>query len=145
MKITLSVAMLLVVAGSGFAKNPPTFQRGVLLRMDSASCGSQEKDGKTVAGELLGTGSEHKKTSEVLCQEYVLQGDHVTYRIRPRDDKHPELLPLGETAEFRIEKDKIKLRVPETDQKEREYIVVSMTLRDDPSSRSAAYDDRNKE
>src|ERR1700688_4761700 len=117
MRFTLSVAILLVVAGNGLAKNPPAFQKGVLLQMQSASCGSAEKSGKTVAGELLGTDSANKKTAEVLCQEYVLQAEHVIYRIRPVDAKHPALLPLGETAEFRIEKDKMKLRVPEADQK----------------------------
>ena len=41
------------------------------------------------------------------------------------------LLPVGETAEFRIRKDKMLLRVPEADGKEREYVVVSMTPRAD--------------
>jgi len=141
MRLALPAVILLVVAANGLAKDPPIYQKGVLLQMESASCGSAEKGGKTVAGEILGTDSENKKTQEVLCQEYVLQGEHVIYRIRPRDDKHPALLPLGETAEFRIEKDKMKLRVPETDQKEREYEVVSMTMRDDPSSRSSAKKD----
>jgi hypothetical protein len=141
MKLTLPAVILLVATANGLAKDPPTYEKGVLLQMESASCGSAEKGGKTVAGELLGTDSENKKTHEVLCQEYVLQGEHVIYRIRPHDDKHPALLPLGETAEFRIEKDKMRLRVPETDQKEREYEVVSMTMRDDPSSRSSANKD----
>ncbi|HET9805053.1 MAG TPA: hypothetical protein VFP96_17570, partial [Candidatus Acidoferrum sp.] len=101
------------------------------LRMDSSSCGMQEKDGKTVAGELLGTDSQNRKTKEVLCQEYVLQADHVVYRIRPTDDKHPVLLPIGEVAQFRIHKDKLVLRVPELNDKEREYTVVSMTPRQD--------------
>jgi hypothetical protein len=61
----------------------------------------------------------------------VLQADHVTYRIQPKDDKHPVLLPVGETAQFRIHKDKMLLRVPEADGKEREYIVLSMTPRAD--------------
>jgi hypothetical protein len=142
MKFALPIAILLVVAGNGLAKDPPVFQKGVLLHMESASCGYAEKGGKTVAGEILGTDSENKKTNEVLCQEYVLQSEHVVYRIRPRDDKHPALLPLGETAEFRIEKDRMKLRVPEADQKEREYTVVSMTMRDDPSSRNSAKNDK---
>jgi hypothetical protein len=143
MKFALSVAILLAVAGNGLAKDdPPVFEKGVLLQMESAPCGYAEKGGKTVAGEILGTDSENKKTNEVLCQEYVLQTDHVIYRIRPRDDKHPALLPLGETAEFRIEKDKMKLRVPETGQKERDYTVVSMTMRDDASSRSSAKNDK---
>jgi|SRR5580700_3479879 hypothetical protein len=142
MKLALPVAILLIGAGNCLAKDPPVFQKGVLLNMESAPCGYAEKGGKTVAGEILGTDSENKKTNEVLCQEYVLQSEHVTYRIRPRDDKHPALLPLGETAEFRIEKDRMKLRVPEADQKEREYTVVSMTMRDDPSSRSSAKNDK---
>ncbi len=45
---------------------------------------------------------------------------------------------LLEAAEFRIHKDKLLLRVPpEADDKEREYIVVSMTPRADaPTSKS---------
>jgi hypothetical protein len=59
----------------------------------------------------------------------VLQTERVIYRIRPKDDKHPVLLPVGETAQFRIHKDKLLLRVPEADGKEREYFVLSMTPR----------------
>src|SRR5258708_14791815 len=95
--------------------------------MDSTSCRMQEKDSKTVAGEILGTDGQHKKTQELLCQEYIVQADRIVYRIRPKDDKHPALQPIGETAQFRIHKDKLILRVPEADGKEREYIVVSMT------------------
>ena len=64
------------------------------------------------------------------CQEYLLQTDRVIYRIRPRDEKHPVLLTVGEKAQFRIEKDKMKLRVEDLDGKERDYFVVSMTPRD---------------
>ncbi len=64
--------------------------------------------------------------------------DRLIYRIRPKDDKHPALLPVGESAEFRIHKDKMLLRVPESDGKEREYIVVSMTPRADAVEARAA-------
>jgi len=75
----------------------------------------------------------------VLCQEYILKSDRLIYRIRPKDDKHPLLLPVGEATEFRIHKDKMLLRVPEGDGKEREYIVVSMTPRADTvDSRASA-------
>ena len=107
------------------------YQQGVLVRMDSSSCGTQEKGSKTVAGEIFGTDGEHKQTQQLLCQEYILQSDHVVYRIRPKDDKHPALLPIGETAQFRINKDKLVLRVPELNDKEREYVVVSMAPRED--------------
>lgn len=115
------------------AKDKPAYERGVLLEMDSTHCGYAEKDNKTVAGEIFGTDGQHKNTQEVLCQEYILKSDRLIYRIRPKDDKHPSLLPVGETAEFRIHKDKMILRVPESDGKEREYIVVSMTQRNDAS------------
>jgi D-serine deaminase-like pyridoxal phosphate-dependent protein len=116
------------------AKDPPSYEKGQMLSMDSTTCGLSENGGKSVTGEILGTDSSHKKTQEVLCQEYVLQADHIVYRIRPRDDKHPVLLPVGEMVQFRISKDKLYLRVPEGDQKERQYQVVSMRLREDAKS-----------
>jgi len=134
---TPSVGILLVIAASlqniapAPAKDKPTYERGMLLQMDSTHCGYAEKDGKTLAGEILGTDGQHKNTQEVLCQEYILKSDRLIYRIRPKDDKHPTLLPVGEAAEFRIHRDKMLLRVPESDGKEREYIVVSMTPRAD--------------
>jgi len=129
MKRSLIVASLLLAAAATPAKDKPAYERGTLLQMDSSSCGMAEKDGKTFAGEIFGTDGQHKRTEQVLCQEYTLQTDRVTYRIRPRDDKHPALLPIGETAEFRIHKDKLLLRVVESEDKEREYIVVSMAPR----------------
>lgn len=131
MKRILVPCLVLMVAYAGYAKDRPAYQNGVLLQMDSASCGVVEKGSKTVAGEILGTDGQHPKTQEVLCQGYILQTDRLIFRIRPRDEKHPALLPVGETAQFRLNKDKLLLRVPELDGKEREYIVVSMTPRSD--------------
>jgi|SRR4029434_6478323 hypothetical protein len=128
MKLRALAACLLFVAVCSAKEHD--YQKGTLLRMDSTSCGTQEKGSKTVAGEIFGTDGQHKQTQEMLCQEYVLQSDRVIYRIRPKDDKHPALLPIGETAQFRINKDKLLLRVPESDGKEREYIVVSMVPRE---------------
>jgi hypothetical protein len=124
-------AILLLVAFSLSAKDRPAYEKGVLAQMDSSACGYAEKDGKTLAGQIFGTDGQHKKTQETLCQEYILRGERITYRIRPKDDKHPVLLPIGETAEFRIHKDKLLLRVPEAGDKEREYVVLSMTPRTD--------------
>ena len=125
-----ALAACLLLAGVCAAKERDDYQKGTLLRMDSAACGLQEKGGKSITGELIGTDSQSKKTKEVLCQEYVLQAERVIYRIRPTDDKHPVLLPIGETAQFRLHKDKLILKVTEGDGKEREYTVVSMTPRD---------------
>jgi hypothetical protein len=128
---------MLVLASMAFAKDPKPYLRGKLLQMDSVTCGSEEKDAQSVAGEMLGTDSNHKKTREVLCQEYVLQTDDVNFRVRPRDEKHPVLLPVGEWAQFRFQKDKLILRIDSLDDKEREYTVVSMTPRADGNTADA--------
>lgn len=143
MKQVTASALLLLAAtvqtvAPALAKDKPAFERGVLLQMDSTHCGFAEKGSKTVVGEILGTDGQHKNTQEVLCQEYILKADRLIYRIRPKDDKHPTLLPVGESAEFRIHKDRMLLRVPESDGKEREYIVVSMTPRADANETSAS-------
>jgi len=126
-KSLVLASMLLVTAA--YAKEPKAYQSGKLLQMDSVQCGIDEKDAKSFTGELIGTDSGHKKTQELLCQEYLLQTDKMIYRIRPKDAKHPVLLPVGERAQFRLAKDKMLLRVEDLDSKEREYIVVSMTPR----------------
>ena len=137
MRSKLMLCVVLALASAAYAKDPKPFQTGKLLQMDSVQCGVAEKDAKTLAGEMLGTDSSNKKTQELLCQEYVLQAERVIYRIRPRDEKHPALLPVGEQAQFRIEKDKMLLRVEDLDSKEREYIVVSMTPRSDSTAADA--------
>jgi hypothetical protein len=112
-----------------YGKDHPVAQSGTLLQMDSVECGTDAKSGKTFAGEVLGTDSAHQKMHTLLCQEYLLQSERVIYRIRPKDDKHPALLPVGEKAQFHIEKDHMRLRVEDLDSKERDYFVVSMTPR----------------
>ena len=124
----LVLCVVLGLASAAYAKEPKHYQSGKLLQMDSVKCGLAEKDNKSFAGEMLSNDSGNKKTQELLCQEYVLQAEKVTYRIRPRDEKHPALLPIGEEAKFRMEKDKMLLRL-ENEDKERAYVVVSMTPR----------------
>ena len=138
MRSNWMMCVILGLAAAAYAKEPKPYQTGKLLQMDSVPCGTAEKDAKSFAGEMLGTDSGSKKTQEVLCQEYVLQAARVIYRIRPRDEKHPVLLPVGEQAQFRLQKDKMLLRVEDLDSKEREYIVVSMTPRADSSTADAA-------
>ena len=134
-KVTLCV--VLGLASVAFAKEPKPYQTGKLLQMDSVPCGTAEKQSNSIAGEMLGTDSGNKKTQQVLCQEYVLQGEKTIYHIRPRDEKHPALLPVGDQAQFRLEKNKMLLRVIDLDNREREYAVVSMTPRSDASTADA--------
>ena len=119
----------LLCASFAYARDHQSPQSGTLLQMDSVECGTDQKSAKSITGELIGTDSAHQKMHTLLCQEYLLQTNRIIYRIRPKDDKHPALLPVGEKAQFRIEKDHMKLRVEDLDDKEREYVVVSMTPR----------------
>lgn len=135
-----SKAMLCAVLGlatAAYAKDPKAYQSGKLLQMDSVACGTAEKDSKSFAGEMIGTDSGSRKTQQLLCQEYVVQGDKVVYHVRPRDEKHPALLAIGGQVQFRIEKDKLKMRM-EDSTKELDYIVVSMTARTDSSAADAS-------
>jgi len=124
------VLAILLVAAAAQAKEPRHFQTGKLLKMESVKCGTDAKNAKSLASEMIGTDSDHMKTRELLCQQYVLETDTVLYTIQPRDDKHPALLPIGERAQFRLEKDKMLLRVEDLDDKERGYFVVSMSPKD---------------
>ena len=127
MKKTLLLAVL--CTSLAYAKDRAVTQSGTLLQMDSVECGADQKSGKTFAGEILGTDAAHQKVHTLLCPEYLLQTDRILYRIRPTDEKHPVLLPVGEKAQFRMDKDHMRLRVEDLDDKERDYIVVSMTPR----------------
>jgi len=129
MKTNITLALVLALTAAGAHAKEHSHDSGTLLQMDSAECGTEQKSGHTLAGEIVGTDGAHQKTHMLLCQEYLLQSDRVIYRIRPKDDKHPALLPVGQKAQFRLDKDKMKLRVEDMDDKERDYIVVSMTPR----------------
>ena len=118
---------LLVLAGVAVAGEKHFYQKGTLTEMNSVECGYDENSGKGLVGSVIGTDNEHKKTRQMLCPEYVVKTDRVVYHIRPRDEKHPALLPVGESVEFRMKEDRMVLRVPETDSHERDYNVISMT------------------
>src|SRR5579884_1989406 len=106
---------ILAAASAAFAGEAPSYQTGTLTNMSSAQCGVDENSGNSIVGELIGTDSNHKKDRTKLCQEYTLETKSVIYVVRPRDDKHPVLLPIGETAQFRIKKDKLLLKIEDVD------------------------------
>ena len=134
MRFNLAFCVVLACASVTLAKEPKAYQTGKLLQMDSVPCDLVEGN---ASAEMLGTDSGNKNTHEPLCQVYLLQAEHVIYRIRPRDEKHAALLPIGGQAQFRIQKDKLLLRIEDLDGKEHEYIVVSISLRIDNSTADA--------
>jgi len=137
MRTRLILVGLMVLPTAIYAKEQKHYQTGTLLRMHAVQCGTAEKDAKSFTGELLGTDSGNKKSEQVLCQEYELQTDTVVYRLRPRDEKHPVLLPIGAHAQFLLDKDTLVLRVEDLDDKDRKYTVVSMEPRTDGAPTNA--------
>lgn len=128
----------LLFAAMASAKEPKPYQTGQLTQMDSVQCGSEQKGNETLAGEMSGADSSHSKTHDLQCQEYVLQSDNVVYRIRPRDEKHPVLLPVGNRAQFRLEKNKMILRTEDYSGKDRQYVVVSIQPRTENNAADAS-------
>src|SRR5260370_40838322 len=109
----------LLCASFAYAREQRPAQSGTLLQMDSVECGTDQKSAKSLTGEIIGTDSAHQKMHMLLCQEYLLQTDRSIYRIRPTDDKHPVMLPVGEKAQFNIRKDNMKLPGEDPDTKKR--------------------------
>jgi len=137
MRSKVFLCVVLICASVAFAKEPQAYQTGTLIQMISVQCGTAEKDSTGLAGGMISSDSGTKKTQKLLCQEYVLETEHVIYHIRPRNEKHAVLLPVGERAEFRLQKERMLLRVEDADGKEREYVVISITPRTDSSSADA--------
>ena len=116
MRLTIFLATILLVA-SAYARPPKHYSSGVLVRMDSVKC-SAESHGAP------------------LCQQYTLSTDRVIYRIRPNRAGQP-VLPVGGIALFRLDGATMKLRAEDLDDKDRDYIVVSATARDDSKASEA--------
>jgi hypothetical protein len=133
MKRHMFTFVLLFVTTLAVAKDNRYYQLGTLTEMNAAECGYQEKSGKGFVGSLIGTDSSKRDVRQTLCQEYVLKAEKVNYRIRPHKEKKPVLLPVGERVEFRIKKDRMLVRVGDSD-KEIEYDVVSMVAVDAKAS-----------
>ena len=124
MKNVLLVSVLLTATFA--VAGDKSYETGSLKQMTSVECGVDQKSGTSFVGDLIGTDNARTQARKTFCAEYVLETAHTVYHIRPREQKNPALLPVGQTAQFRMKKDRMVLRVPEGDNKEREYDVVSM-------------------
>jgi hypothetical protein len=123
MKSNLAMAVLLL-ASMALAQEPKKYHTGQLLQMESLQCTVFQN-----ASPLDDTA-----TDKTLCQEYVLQGDDVLFHLRPKDAKHPVLLPVGKDVDYRVEEDRFYLHLTGNDKKEHQYLVVSMEPREKPSA-----------
>ncbi|MFZ3333860.1 MAG: hypothetical protein WA197_24720 [Candidatus Acidiferrales bacterium] len=101
-------------------------ERATLERMEAVPCGATQKG---IAG--LGTlwasaGITHVNSNEKLCPQYTVLTDEMEYDVRPTDLKHAIILPVGKEVEFKINKNRMYMKVPDAHQKMETYEVVSM-------------------
>jgi hypothetical protein len=106
MKIQLLIVAFLLLGTISFAKDAP--MQGTIVSENSVSCGSQAQ-GK-------------KKTTELMCQEYVIRTESTEYHVRQEKEAHKELLPVNALVELTMKKDKMKFKL---NGKEYEMLVVS--------------------
>ena len=143
MKATMLVIGALALAmldpRSAAAKDKKKPPRGMIESMQSLPCGVKEK-GLSGLGAVWGSvGVTSVSSNEKLCPQYLFRIDDLEYHLRPKDTKHPVILPIGHEAEYRIHKDEIILKVPDGDRKTRAYHVISM----EPIKTASADQDTN--
>lgn len=102
--------MLTIMAFMGTAAAKDKEMQGTIVSESSVQCGSQAKGKKTT------------KTTDVMCQEYVIRTDTTEYHVRQEKEAHKELLPVNAPVELSLNKDKMKFKV---NGKGYEMLVVS--------------------
>lgn len=120
--LVLTIFVTVVSVGSVQAKSRRQNHIGQLLTMETVHCGPDDASALSKAifgGPVPGP-------EERLCPEYILQSEGLYYRIRPRDHKHPALLPIGEQAQFHFEKDRMLLQIEDFDDQTYEFSVLAI-------------------
>lgn len=119
MRSAALIGAVLILASASFADDLKPYQTGKLLQSDSVNCSTQSK------------------SSNGACLQYALESDGVVFHIRPKNAKHAVALPVGERAQFRIDKGVILLHMDGVDSKERPYVVVSISPRTESKTADA--------
>jgi hypothetical protein len=99
-----ALALWVLALGTASAKEE---QQGTIISETSVQCGSQAKG---------------KKSSDLMCQEYVIRTGTTDYHVRQEKEAHKELLPVNAPVELSISKDKMKFKVSG---KSYEMLIVS--------------------
>jgi hypothetical protein len=130
----LAVVLLaaLPLSAGGKKKNQP--ERAMLEEMEAVPCGAKEKGLSGLGSLWASVGITHVNSDEKLCPQYLVRTDEMDYRIRPTNLKHPVLLPVGHEIIFKIKKDRMYVKVPDTHTKMRSYEVVAV----DPASENGS-------
>ena len=83
-------------------------QTGTIISESSVDCGSKT--------------DKHKKSTELLCQEYVVRTTTTDYHVRQQKPSNQALIPVNTSVEFTLDKDKMKFKA---NGKKYEYLIVS--------------------
>lgn len=147
-KASLIAALAMVLVFPSVAKGhdkKKSSQVGMLESMQSIPCGAKER-GLTGLGAMVGSiGVTHVNSDEKLCPQYLLRTDDMDYHIRPLDKKHSVVLSVGHEAEFKLKKDRMFLRVVDSDKKAQPYQIVAMQPTNQTNSRTYPPPDRPME
>ncbi|HTW56936.1 MAG TPA: hypothetical protein VMD99_02275 [Terriglobales bacterium] len=100
-------ALALVALGLTVASAKDSATQGTIVSENSVPCGSQAKG---------------KKTSEMMCQEYVIRTATTDYHVRQEKEAHKEILPISAPVELSLSKDRMKFKV---NGKSFEMLIVS--------------------
>jgi hypothetical protein len=122
--LALAMTVLAPTVTEGKKKNQP--DRGMLEKMDAVPCGAKQKGLAGLGSFWASIGITDVHATEKLCPQYLVRTDDMDYRIRPMNMKHPLILPIGHEIVLKMKKDRMLVRVPDSDKKMREYEVVGM-------------------
>jgi hypothetical protein len=107
MKRTLLLSALVLFPAS-FVQGGEKPQTGTIISETSVDCGSKT--------------DKHKKSTDLLCQEYVVRTTTTDYHVRQPKPSNQALIPVNTSVEFTLSKDKMKFKA---NGKSYDYLVVS--------------------
>jgi len=123
--LMVALALACVFPMTASAKKKKVQPRGMLESMQSVPCGAKQRGLAGVGSLWASVGVTHVNSTEKLCPQYLVRTDDMDYEIRPKDMKHPEMLPIGQEVEIKLKKDHMDVKLPDGG-KTLSYIVVSM-------------------
>lgn len=123
--VAVAIALAFLFPLGASAKKKKVQPRGMLESMQSVPCGAKQRGLAGVGSVYASIGITHVNSTEKLCPQYLVRTDDMDYEIRPKDMKHPEVLPIGQEVSFKINHDHMDIRVGDGGKK-LTYIVVSM-------------------
>ena len=128
LKTLLILSLVLVAAAplSAGDKKKKQPDRAMLEKMEAVPCGAKQKGLTGLGSVWASAGITHVNSDEKLCPQYLLRTDDMEYEIRPRDKRHPAVLPVGQEVVFKVKNDRMSVKCPEGDNKSRSYQVVAM-------------------